>query len=156
MRRSLSVLLPVKDAQATLIDSVHEILDVVTDSRDPFEVIIIDDGSTDATCEVAHELDLPLSPGPSGSSPDAAGPGGGHPDGLAAEPRRGGGAARRRGRFLDYRTAFASPTARLQPSGPAQLSHRLKNFPWASSQSNGVRSTCPYLVPCKSPAGSVP
>ena len=56
MRRSLSVLLPVKDAQATLIDSVHEILDVVTDSKDPFEVIIIDDGSTDATSEVAHEL----------------------------------------------------------------------------------------------------
>lgn len=56
MRRSLSVLLPVKDAQATLIDSVHEILDVVTDTKDPFEVIIIDDGSTDATGEVAHEL----------------------------------------------------------------------------------------------------
>lgn len=56
MQRSLSVLLPVKDAQATLIDSVHEVLDVVTDSKDPFEVIIIDDGSTDATIEVAHEL----------------------------------------------------------------------------------------------------
>jgi hypothetical protein len=56
VQRSLSILLPVKDAQATLIDSVHEILDVVTDSRDPFEVIIIDDGSTDATSEVAHEL----------------------------------------------------------------------------------------------------
>jgi glycosyltransferase involved in cell wall biosynthesis len=54
--RSLSVLLPVKDAQATLIESVHEILEVVTDSKDPFEVIIIDDGSTDATSEVAHEL----------------------------------------------------------------------------------------------------
>ena len=56
MPRRLSVLLPVKDAQATLIDSVHEILDVVTDSKDPFEVIIIDDGSSDATGEVAHEL----------------------------------------------------------------------------------------------------
>jgi cellulose synthase/poly-beta-1,6-N-acetylglucosamine synthase-like glycosyltransferase len=56
VQRSLSVLLPVKDAQATLSDSVHEILDVVTDSSDHFELLIIDDGSTDATNEVAHEL----------------------------------------------------------------------------------------------------
>ena len=56
MQRSLSVLLPVKDAQATLNDSVHEILDVMADSGERFEVLIIDDGSTDATSEVAHEL----------------------------------------------------------------------------------------------------
>jgi glycosyltransferase involved in cell wall biosynthesis len=52
----LSVLLPVKDAQATLAASVHDILDVVTDSGEQFELLIIDDGSTDATSEVAHEL----------------------------------------------------------------------------------------------------
>ena len=56
MQRSLSVLLPVKDAQATLNASVHEILEVVSDSIDRFEVLIIDDGSIDATSEVAHEL----------------------------------------------------------------------------------------------------
>lgn len=56
MQRSLSVLLPVKDAQATLSASVHEILDLATDTVDRFEVLIIDDGSTDATSEVAHEL----------------------------------------------------------------------------------------------------
>ncbi|MEN6458950.1 MAG: glycosyltransferase [Thermoguttaceae bacterium] len=56
MQRSLSVLLPVKNAQATLNESVHEILDVVADSGEPFELLIIDDGSTDATSEVAHEL----------------------------------------------------------------------------------------------------
>ena len=56
MQRSLSVLLPVKDAQATLDQSVHEILDVAADSGEPFELLIIDDGSTDATSEVAHEL----------------------------------------------------------------------------------------------------
>lgn len=56
MQRLLSVLLPVKDAQATLADSVHEILDVAADSGDRFELLIIDDGSTDATSEVAHEL----------------------------------------------------------------------------------------------------
>jgi glycosyltransferase involved in cell wall biosynthesis len=56
VQRSLSVLLPVKDAQASLTASVHEILDLGTDSGGPFELLIIDDGSTDATGEVAHEL----------------------------------------------------------------------------------------------------
>ena len=56
MQRSLSVLLPVKNAQATLNTAVHEILDEVADSSDRFELLIIDDGSTDATSEVAHEL----------------------------------------------------------------------------------------------------
>ncbi|MFZ1936411.1 MAG: glycosyltransferase [Thermoguttaceae bacterium] len=56
MSRSLSVLLPVKNAQATLNTAVQDILDVMTDSGDRFEVLIIDDGSTDATSEVAHEL----------------------------------------------------------------------------------------------------
>jgi dolichol-phosphate mannosyltransferase len=56
VQRSLSVLLPVKNAQSTLNSAVHEILDVMTDSGDRFELLIIDDGSTDATSEVAHEL----------------------------------------------------------------------------------------------------
>jgi len=56
VHRSLSVLLPVQDAQATLQKSVHAILDDMADSRERFELLIIDDGSTDATSEVAHEL----------------------------------------------------------------------------------------------------
>jgi glycosyltransferase involved in cell wall biosynthesis len=56
VQRTLSVLLPVKNAQATLDQSVHEILDVVADTSEQFEILIIDDGSTDATSEVAHEL----------------------------------------------------------------------------------------------------
>jgi len=56
VQRSLSVLLPVKNVQATLTASVDEILDIVADSIERFELLIIDDGSTDATSEVAHEL----------------------------------------------------------------------------------------------------
>ena len=56
MQRSLSILFPVRDAQATLTSSVHEILDAVADSDSPFELLIIDDGSADATSELAHEL----------------------------------------------------------------------------------------------------
>jgi glycosyltransferase involved in cell wall biosynthesis len=56
VERSLSVLFPVRDAQATLAASVHEILDVVSDAGGSFELVIIDDGSSDATSEVAHEL----------------------------------------------------------------------------------------------------
>jgi dolichol-phosphate mannosyltransferase len=56
VQRSLSVLLPVKDAQATLSASVHDILDLVADSIERFEILIVDDGSTDATSEIAHEL----------------------------------------------------------------------------------------------------
>jgi glycosyltransferase involved in cell wall biosynthesis len=56
VQSSVSVLLPVKDAQATLNDDVHAILDAIADSGERFELLIIDDGSTDATSEVAHEL----------------------------------------------------------------------------------------------------
>jgi glycosyltransferase involved in cell wall biosynthesis len=53
---SLSVLLPVKNAQATLTKTVQEILDVAADLSEQFELLIIDDGSADATSEIATEL----------------------------------------------------------------------------------------------------
>jgi hypothetical protein len=53
---SLSVLLPVKNAQATLAKTVQEILDVAADLAEQFELLIIDDGSADATSEIATEL----------------------------------------------------------------------------------------------------
>ncbi len=56
MERSLSLLLPVRDAQATLWETVHRILEVASELTDRFELIIVDDGSTDATSEVAEEL----------------------------------------------------------------------------------------------------
>ena len=54
--RSVSVLLPVKNAQSTLAPTVHKILDVVSEISEQIELLIIDDGSVDATSEVAMEL----------------------------------------------------------------------------------------------------
>jgi glycosyltransferase involved in cell wall biosynthesis len=56
LERSLTVLLPVQDAQATLTETVEEVLDVAAELTDRFELLIIDDGSADATAEIAHEL----------------------------------------------------------------------------------------------------
>ena len=56
MERSLTVLLPVHNAQSTLADTVAEILEVVSDLTRRFELVIVDDGSVDATSEVAEEL----------------------------------------------------------------------------------------------------
>ena len=56
MARSVSVLLPVKNAQSTLAPTVHKILDVVSEISEQIELLIIDDGSADATSEVAVEL----------------------------------------------------------------------------------------------------
>ena len=54
--RSVSVLLPVKNAQSTLAPTVHKILDIVSEISEQIELLIIDDGSVDATSEVAVEL----------------------------------------------------------------------------------------------------
>jgi cellulose synthase/poly-beta-1,6-N-acetylglucosamine synthase-like glycosyltransferase len=56
LERSLTVLLPVCNVQSTLAVTVLEILEVVSDLTDQFDLVIIDDGSADATSEVAHEL----------------------------------------------------------------------------------------------------
>ena len=56
VNRSLTVLLPVRDAQSTLAATVTEILEMASDLSERFELLIIDDGSSDATSEVAQEL----------------------------------------------------------------------------------------------------
>ena len=56
MERSLTVLLPVENAQATLGRNVRRLLDVLPELTDCFEILIIDDASSDATFEVADEL----------------------------------------------------------------------------------------------------
>ncbi len=56
VERSLTVLLPVENAQATLARNVRRLLEVLPELTDSFEVLILDDGSADATIEVADEL----------------------------------------------------------------------------------------------------
>jgi len=56
LERSLTVLLPVHNAQATLWETIHEILEVLPELTRRFDILIVDDGSTDATGEIAAEL----------------------------------------------------------------------------------------------------
>jgi glycosyltransferase involved in cell wall biosynthesis len=52
----LSVVLTVHNAEKTLAGHVARMLDVLPDLTSQFELLIVDDGSTDQTEEVAHEL----------------------------------------------------------------------------------------------------
>jgi hypothetical protein len=56
LERSLSILLPVRDDQSALAAKVQRLLDALAEQPGQFELIVIDDGSTDATIEVADEL----------------------------------------------------------------------------------------------------
>lgn len=56
MQPSLSALLPVHNAQSTLEADVSEILEVLSELTDRFELVVVDDASTDATIEVILEL----------------------------------------------------------------------------------------------------
>lgn len=56
MEPSLTILLPVRNAQSSLHSMVAEVLDIAMEADAPFELVIIDDGSSDATGEVVHEV----------------------------------------------------------------------------------------------------
>jgi glycosyltransferase involved in cell wall biosynthesis len=56
LAESLTVLLPVHNAQAQLEGQVQKLLELLPELTSKFDVLIVDDGSTDATCEVAGEL----------------------------------------------------------------------------------------------------
>jgi len=54
--QTLSVVLPVHNAERHLAERVNDLLDVLPDLAPQFEVLIVDDGSTDHTPEVADDL----------------------------------------------------------------------------------------------------
>jgi polyisoprenyl-phosphate glycosyltransferase len=54
---SLSIALPAYNEESTLEAIVREALDAALALGDPFEILIVDDGSTDATSEIAARLE---------------------------------------------------------------------------------------------------
>jgi glycosyltransferase involved in cell wall biosynthesis len=55
-QESISVVLPLKDAQTWLLRETEKLLECLADFVVPFEVILIDNGSTDYTAEVIDDL----------------------------------------------------------------------------------------------------
>ena len=53
---SLSIILPVRNAEATLAEQVHHLLDMLPDLTSTFEILVVDDCSSDHTAEIAQEL----------------------------------------------------------------------------------------------------
>jgi hypothetical protein len=56
LKKSLTIVLPVHNAESQLRRNVSELLELASELTAKFGVLIIDDGSTDATYEVAEEL----------------------------------------------------------------------------------------------------
>ena len=54
--QSLSIILPVCNAESKLARVVHQLLEVTSDLASNLELMIVDDGSTDDTAEIAMEL----------------------------------------------------------------------------------------------------
>lgn len=53
---SLSIIVPVRNAEATLASHISRLLDLLPDLTPQFEIVVVDDASTDHTVEQARDL----------------------------------------------------------------------------------------------------
>lgn len=56
LEMSISVILPVRNAQSRLVDDVDLILELLPELTEQFQLIVVDDASSDATEEIAADL----------------------------------------------------------------------------------------------------
>lgn len=56
MKKSLSIIMPVHNVQSSVEREVERLLEIVADLTTDFEILIVDDGSTDRTEEVLYDL----------------------------------------------------------------------------------------------------
>lgn len=58
MKPSLSVVVPLHNSQTSLVRLTEELLEVLPEMAGGLEVVLVDDGSTDSTVEIAQEVSL--------------------------------------------------------------------------------------------------
>lgn len=58
MTPSLSLVVPVRNAERNLAENLADVLEVLSELTERFEVLVVDEGSTDHTTELAHNLSL--------------------------------------------------------------------------------------------------
>ncbi len=56
VKKSLSIVIPVHNVQSIIVGEVDRLLEIVADLTSDFELMIVDDGSTDGTEEVLYEI----------------------------------------------------------------------------------------------------
>jgi len=135
LQRSLTVLLPVHNVESTLAADVTDILDAVSDLAERFELVIIDDGSADATSEVIDDLTRSypqvwsLRHGEHRGRDEAIRSGLKYSTGELIFLREGAGAEKKAAHHMVNRKTMEQLYPVGQPASPADLPHLLTAAP---------------------------